>query len=905
MLTQGVLLAPASIASSHNFVEVTKECTMEQSIPPAKWGSRSLGGFTPFVLRQKQCPASNALRFLDSCCSVRMILAVLFVLAFTDYCSEAQETSRANADIAEVVKKEGGSISPEQLSKILSARSAEQQAQQPVEQPEQPEKPEAGTVQDQEKQKVEMKEEPSAIELLLSGQIPGVVSTSLTQFGYGVFRGPVSTFAPIENVPVGPDYVVGPGDSFTVTLWGRVNAQYPVALNRNGEIVLPEVGVLNVSGMTLGRLENYLYDQFSRKYTDFKMALTMGRLRTIVVYVVGEALTPGSYTLSSLSTVMNALFAAGGPSKNGTLRNIRLLRNRQEPVTIDLYDFLLGGDKSKDARLENGDTIFIPLIGPVVGVAGSVKRPAIYEMTKPMTLTEVLDLAGGVTYAGWLQRVQVERVDNHKRRIVADFDISERADVSKEKQATDTIVQDGDVIKIFPISALEQNVVYLEGHVGRPGKYELKSGMRLRDILKSYDALQPQPNLQYGEIERLVEPDFHPITVPFNVAKLLEGDESENIELARFDTIRVFRWDERIKRNVSISGQIFRPGEYRLVPDMTVSDLIDAAGGLMKNAYLKTAEVTRRHISQSGMQTEKIDIDLEKALAGISEHNITLQDYDHLVVRPIPELEFDRAATISGEVLFPGTYPIRRGETLSSLIERAGGYTERAYLRGAVFTRESAKAVQQRRMDELIGQIEETILVDTDRAMGGALDVETVQTRQMSLQAKREILSRIRAARIDGRVVIRLTSLDSFKGSQYDLELEKADQLVIPETPGVVSIVGEVFNPTAILYEEDGTVSYYLRRVGGLTKEADKKQLSIINADGSVISIAQRHPGKVSWDSESNQWFFGGFMNIKLDPGDTIVVPRKMDRFFWIKFTKDITQIIFQTAVAAGVVLAL
>jgi polysaccharide export outer membrane protein len=972
---------------------------MKDTLCATQWGLKSPGDFRSFVLYRKEHSMSSAL-FLSSRSSVRIILAVFTILAFTSYCSEAQETSHANADIAEVVKKEGGAISPEQLSKVLSARSAEQQAQQPVEQPE---KPETSTVQDQGKQKES--EKPSAIELLLSGQAPGVVSTNLTQFGYGVFRGPVSTFAPIENVPVGPDYVVGPGDNFTVTLWGRMNAQYPVTLNRNGEIVLPEVGVLNVSGMTLVRLENYLYDQFSRKYTDFKMALTMGRLRTIVVYVVGEAMTPGSYTLSSLSTVMNALFAAGGPSKNGTLRNIRLLRNGREPVTIDLYKFLLGGDKSDDVRLANGDTIYIPLIGPVVGVAGNVKRPAIYEMTKPMTLTEVLDLAGGVTYAGWLQRVQVERVDNHKRRIVADFNVSERADVIKDQQAIGTIVQDGDVIKVFPVTGLEQNVVHLEGHVVRPGKYEFVPGMRLGDILKSYDTLQPEPDLEYGEVERLAEPDFHRIIIPFNVGKLLNGDKSENIELARFDTIRVFRWDERVKKSVSVSGLVFRPGNYRLIPgmtvsdliddagglmkdaylkkaeisrrhvsqsgidteesgvqteeiaidlekafagvpehnialqdgdslvvrpiderikrnvsisglvfapgeyplimDMKVSDLIDAAGGLMKNAYLKTAELTRRHISQSGMQTEKIDIDLEQALAGVPEHDIALQDYDHLIVRPIPELEFDRTATVSGEVMFPGTYPTRRGETLSSLIERAGGYTERAYLKGAVFTRESAKTIQQRRMDELISQVEETVLIDMDRAIGGALDDETVKTRQASLQAKKEILSKIRTAKIDGRVVIRLTSLDSFKGSQYDLELEKADQLMIPETPGVVNIVGEVFNPTAILYQKDKTVEYYLRRVGGLTNEAEKKQLSIIRADGSVISIAQRHPGRVSWDSESNQWFFGGFMNIKLDPGDTIVVPRKMDRFFWIKFTKDITQIVFQTAVAAGVVLAL
>jgi protein involved in polysaccharide export with SLBB domain len=338
---------------------------------------------------------------------------------------------------------------------------------------------------------------------------------------------------------------------------------------------------------------------------------------------------------------------------------------------------------------------------------------------------------------------------------------------------------------------------------------------------------------------------------------------------------------------------------------MKISDLIDTAGGLAKNAYLKTAEITRRHISQQGMETEKIEIDLEKAIPGDPEHNIALQDYDHLIVRSIPELEFDRAATVSGEVRFPGTYPLRRGETLSSLLDRAGGYTLRAYLKGSVFTRDSAKTVQQQRMDELIRQMEETILVDTDRAIGGALDEEAIKSQELQLKAKKEILSKLRAAKIDGRVVIRLASLEEFRNSKYDLQLEKGDSLSIPETPGVVSVVGEVFNPTALLYEKDRTVSYYLRRVGGMTEEANKKQLSIIRADGSVVSIAQKDAGKIDWDSGSNQWVFGGFMSIKLDPGDTIIVPRKMDKFLWLRFTKDITQILFQAALAAGVVLAL
>ena len=254
----------------------------------------------------------------------------------------------------------------------------------------------------------------------------------------------------------------------------------------------------------------------------------------------------------------------------------------------------------------------------MVGVAGNVKRPAIYEMARPMTLKGALDLAGGVTYAGWLQHVQVERVENHAKRIVVDFDLSEPA---ADNPQLATPIQDGDVVKVLSVIGPEQNVVFVQGHVLRPGKYELKPAMRLKDLL-SYDMFQPQVNMDYGEIERLVPPDLHPIVIPFSLSKVLEGDPSQNMELTRLDTIRLFRWDEKAKRSVSISGMVYEPNEYRFIPGMRLTELIDAAGGLMKNTYLKTAELTRQYITQDGMRTEKVDVDLEKALAGDPNSNL-------------------------------------------------------------------------------------------------------------------------------------------------------------------------------------------------------------------------------------------------------------------------------------------
>jgi len=799
-----------------------------------------------------------------------------------------------------------GGISPEQAQAILKAQEQQAQNQQSQDQQakgQQPvypqETPKTG------QQRTAAQRELSTTEQLLSGNMSSEVSTDLRQFGYDVFNTAISTFAPVTNVPVGPDYILGPGDAFSLTMWGRVDAQYTLQVDRDGQIVLPEVGALKVWGMKFGELPGYLQHELSRKFTDFKMSVTMDRLRTIHIFVVGEASAPGGYTISSLSTVINALFAAGGPSKNGSLRKIRLLRNGTDPAPVDLYKFLLGGDKGTDLRLQDGDTLFIPLIGPVVGVAGNVKRPAIYEMAQSMQLQEVLDLAGGITFAGWLQRVQVERVEDHQKRIVVDFDLSERTAPAQRRQLLEANVRDGDVVKVFPVAETAQNIIQLDGHVVRPGKYEFKPGMRLSDVL-GYDSFLPEVNLEYAEIERLVPPDMHPITIPFHPGKVLSGDTAANLELACFDQVRLFRWDEKGKRSVTISGMVYEPNEYRLVDGMRIMDLINAAGGLQKTAYLRAAELTRSHIKQEGMITEKIDIDLAKALAGDPQQNVVLLDYDRLTIRPVPELDFGRAAVIQGQVRFPGTYPILKGETLSSLIQRAGGYTDQAYLKGAVFTRESAKAVQRERLEKLVREIEESMLTSAGQATGGALDAEEVKGQQAALATKRELVTKLRVAQVTGRVVVTLSDVAQLKGSRSDIELEDMDTLTIPQTPGVVYVVGEVFNPTSLQYEKDRTVSYYLRRVGGMTKEADKKQVSVVKANGSVVSIAQGNRGKfVFWDSENKSWFFGGFMSMEMEPGDSIVIPRKMDRFFWLKTTKDLTQIIFQIAVAAGIAFAI
>ena len=745
----------------------------------------------------------------------------------------------------------------------------------------------------------------SKIEVSLSGRISSTVSKDLTQFGYNLFRVPVSTFAPITDVPVGPDYAIGPGDRFTISLWGRFERSYQVEVDRNGEITLPKIGTLKVWGLTFSELKKYLAREFSKHYKGFHMNIAMGRLRTIRVFVVGEVVTPGSYTLSSLSTVYNALFAAGGPSKRGTMRNIQLIRNGKIVRTIDLYDFLLKGDKSQDERLQSGDTVFIPVIGPVVGIAGNVMRPAIYEIRDKMTLGELFDLAGGVTSAGYLQRVQIERIVAHKKRIVEDFNLAEYSKQGCFPKLKITI-KDRDLVKIFPIPTTLQRIVHLEGHVKRPGGYEFKKGMKLLDLIPSFDELLPEPYLDHAEITRLIPPDFHPETISFNLGGLLKGDLSQNIELKEYDTVTVYSRDTlREVPQVTIGGEVQRPGKYRLLENMRVKDLIYKAGNLKRSAYLPEAEITRLIKTEKTVLSKMININLGEALKENDKYNILLKEDDYVFVRRIPEWYTEKTCTIKGEVNFPGEYSISRGERLSSALERAGGFTEYAYLKGAFFTRESARRAQQERLKGFIDRLEADILRAQIKLAEGTLSEDAAKAAKQSLTAKRELVRKTRASQATGRVVIVLDSLDKFKGSKYDLELEDGDTLTIPPVPGTVNVMGSVYNPTSIVYTQGKRVDFYLNKVGGPTPDAEKGEMYIVKADGSIISKTQKGKFGILWDTEENRWVSGGFMSARIEPGDSILVPSKVTRFVWKREIKDWTTILYQLAITAGTIAVL
>ena len=714
----------------------------------------------------------------------------------------------------------------------------------------------------------------------------------LTQFGYSFFK-QATAFAPAIDIPVGPNYIIGPGDILILTTWGTLDAVLPLEVNRSGEVTLPRVGAIRVWGVPYGKVAEVIKAGLSKAFKNVQLNVTMGKLRLMKVYIVGEVNAPGDYDISALSTVINALSAAGGPTKQGSLRVIQVLRAGQVVETVDLYDFFLRGDKSRDVRLQPGDTINVPIHGNLVAVAGNVRKPAIYEFPKALTLKELFEMAGGVPPSGYLQRVQISRVVANDKKIVADFDLKVSGPLAP--QTVGIKLQDMDIVKIFPIDFTVRDHVQLDGYVLRPGGYALKPGMRLKELLGT-DNMLPEYYPESVEITRLVAPDFHPEKINVNLDRALQGSQTDNILLKEFDSVHVFsRWEMEEVPRVRISGEVQKPGDYRIFNKMSLRDLILTAGNLKKTAYLKSAEITRTFISKEGVKSSIINVDLDEALKGKPADNILLENFDEVSIRRLPEWkeETDRYCLLKGEIRFPGVYPILKGEKLSSVIERAGGFTDVAYLKGSKFTRKLTKELQQKRMDEVIVRSEQELSRKQQELTSVAASKEELDATKATMEGMRSSLEKLKLAKAEGRVTITVGTLEQLKKSPYDLELQGGDTLEIPQSSNSIMVFGEVYNPTTVVETPGKSVKHYLKKAGGPTTNADEDEMYVVRADGTVVS---KH--------EMSGFFYNSFLSMQLDAGDTIVVPQQLEKVAWMRELKDIAFIIGQTALAAGVLVA-
>lgn len=975
------------------------------------------------------------------------------------------------------------------------------------------------------------------------------VEEKLELYGRKLFEAPADAFVPPEGMPPPDGYRLGPGDEVWVSLWGRLCEEHVLRVDGEGNVQFPKVGAVRVGGLTYAQARALIQAR-AESITGVSAAVSMGRMRAVEVFVVGEVERPGTVTLSPLSGVVHALMAAGGPTPLGSLRAVSHRRGGRSVGTLDLYAFLQAQETVEGPPLQSGDVVVVPKAPKLVQLHGKVRRPAIYELRGAEGLRALLAYAGGLDAEADAGRIRVDRTLENRSRVTLD------ASLASPDQ--DLILQDGDVVRVYPLSSELSNKVSLYGHVYQPGTYTFREGMRAADLLGSAERLKPEVDLDYAVVLRHSGDARMPAVVPFrpgealsipdsqenlpleprdevyvfareqfrsplraratgkvrnpgvyriaegsrvadlarlagglapdallnraevlrylpdrtretlylNLALALTGDAAQNLVLQDEDELivhkawsavqeptvlvegEVFRFKEKVlerqderarppfgeaelARGLSIrerlerklsaekaaqeekraeaeaarraiaatgamtpsgllarqrggvpaapgaappgpqmaevaleppeppkreevvalavpltrgmtvrdlvfkaggltkdaylpvahlyrtdpatktvtihvfdlglalagdpaanlvlqdldhvvihsaydfapvqrvgaSGMVNRPGEYPYAANMRVRDLVLAAGGLTEEAYLAGAEVVRTELldGETG-QTRTLPFDLAAAMAGDPEANLPLEPYDRLFVKKIPEWKRARQVTLEGEITFPGTYHVAKGERLSSVLRRAGGYTAEAYLRGAVFTRESARRQQQQRLDELRDRLQEAVFRASSQEVQAALNPEDVAIQQHFLASQQALLQKLVSIQASGRVVIQLLPIADLVGTEWDVVLEDGDSLAVPERPQTVAVVGQVYNPTSLLWEPDNRrAGYYLQRTGGPTPDAEEKRMYIVRADGTVVSSESE--GGANW------WTRGGIRSLDLYPGDTVLVP--------------------------------
>ncbi|EGM69255.1 SLBB domain-containing protein [Shewanella sp. HN-41] len=811
-------------------------------------------------------------------------------------------------------------------------------------------------------------------------------SLKLRRFGYEMFAGEPSTFAPVSDVPVPGEYLVGPGDNIKVQLYGKENKEYDLVINREGVIQFPELGPIPVMGLSFSELRDTLSQRIQQQMIGIESNITMGELRSIRIFVAGDAYKPGSYTVSSLSTITQALFVAGGVNEIGSLRNVQLKRNGKLVGTLDLYDLLLKGDASGDLRLHSGDVVFIPSIGGLVSVSGEVRRPAIYELKKNETMADVIAMAAGLNPGAYPKSSSVERYNSKSLKTIVNVDLT-------TEQGKMTPAKAGDIIRVKSASEQYESAVTVVGAVVRPGKYQWVGGQKISDILPSlwgdlaisadldYGLLVREVN-QYGDIEvyqfapgkaigtkdskqdLTLNPRDKIIIFNFSdneqnryelnklvkqrVAKVtslnsdsLSGSDLFNTGFAQLEDVKLskrgqiagvvvndaprneqvtvvkgvvskmlanlFEDNELLKLSdqmrrqellypvmvklnnqgragkgtqiVAIDGQVKLPGAYPLSVGARVSDLITAAGGLKEGAYTVRAELTSTMTDNEGSKVDHRNLDLELALQGDEAANARLVGRDILTVMTTPDWQESKVVEIRGEVKFPGRYSIRRGETLSDLIARVGGFTDYAYLPSAVFVRESVRQQEQIEIKKLADQLRRDIATRGVSKDGAVVNYSDAQLMLADLENIKAV----------GRLVVDLPAI-SLGIKQADLQLEDADILYVPSTKQTIAVMGEVQHPATHRYKEGLTIDQYLAMSGGSRKRADEDRTYIIQANGAV-----------SMPSRSN-WFSSGE---QLQPGDTVIVPLDTEYKDNLTLWTQVTGIIYNTAVAISAIAGL
>ena len=726
------------------------------------------------------------------------------------------------------------------------------------------------------------KSELSRIEKRYREDYNSTLSADLTQFGYDIFED-VSVQASELAVPH-DDYVLGPGDQLRIRVWGSsVDTQFTGEIAPDGTIDVPKIGVISIAGAELGEAESIIRNEATKYVQGINIDVSLQKLRSLEVYIVGAVENPGLHLVPAFSTVLKGLVAAGGVKKIGSLRHVQLFRDDTLQQSVDLYNLLLQGSRESDVLLENRDVIYVPRLENTAGVAGAVQQEGIFELEKDRTIGQLLELAGGVLPQAFTGRIYLRRFQDNNEFVVQDIDTSKRDNWRQIK------VSDGDLLEFQYLSQAkpQASTVKLRGHVWYPDVYEYQSGLMLSDVLTSKSLIKPEAVMDFGLIKRYDRETTRYRFRKFPLDDVFAGDF--DLELKPRDTIRILSREKLgIEQTVRIEGAVWQNGTYPYRPGMTVEDLVAQAGGVKFSAAKDRAALSRHHIEQKEVVTTHETLSLRK------DAEVSLQPYDYLFVPRLNGAGETNTVKLSGEVRYPGTYRIKEDERLSDVLERAGGFTDQAYFYGAKFTSEDARKIQQESIDRMIRDLQMRIQqVSTEQAQT-AVGQEDVEAAQLGMQAAQNVMSELKAVEAEGRVSINLSPLKEFRSSDDDFRLNNGDELFVPKKPNFVSVVGSVYSPSAYGYHSDQTVEDYLAKSGGPTEEANQGRIYVLKANGEVVSKAR-----------NDSLFFDTFDNMRLRPGDTIVVPRKIERIPVLRMVRDVSDILFKIATTAGVALSL